>query len=101
MQLIHEAGITHVSYILIIYSFATMLFLLTNVLIRLHSATVKPVALAKDDRRPARNVHIHGHRPTESAQIRDAQEFELEGLISDEELDTPTTLGKNEHDRAD
>jgi hypothetical protein len=58
---------------------------------------------------------MNGHRYTESRQIRDAEEFELHGLISDQEgdedaqeisnrrsgLESPSTLGKNSETRAD
>jgi len=44
-----------------------------------------------------------GHtRGTDSRQIRDAEEFELEGLMSDDENpESPSTLGKNNEARVD
>lgn len=51
---------------------------------------------------PARSrmPRMNGHRPTDSRQIRDAEEFELEGLMSDDEHpESPSTLGKNNEER--
>lgn len=97
LQLISDAGITHVSYILVIYSFAFLMFLFTNMLIYLYSANSSPPVPPKDLERTARLPRINGHvRGTDSRQIRDAEEFELAGLMSDDESpESPSTLGKN------
>jgi len=105
MQLISDAGISHVSYVLVIYSFAFLLFLFTNMLVYLYSVNVeKPPVPPKDgeetvERLPRANGHTRG---TDSRQIRDAEEFELEGLMSDDENpESPSTLGKNNEARVD
>ena len=97
MQLISDAGITHVSYILVLYSFAFLVFLFTNMLLHLYAVNTLPAAPAKDAAGPARVPRMNGHsRNTDSRQIRDAEEFELEGLMSDDEHpESPSTLGKN------
>jgi len=97
MQLISDAGITHVSYILVLYSFAFLVFLFTNMLLHLYTVNTHPAAPAKDTAAPARVPRMNGHsRNTDSRQIRDAEEFELEGLMSDDEHpESPSTLGKN------
>ena len=97
MQLISDAGITHVSYILVLYSFAFLVFLFTNMLLHLYAVNTLPAAPAKDAAGPARVPRMNGHsRNTDSRQIRDAEEFELEGLMSDgEHPESPSTLGKN------
>ena len=122
MQLLSDAGVTHVSYILILYSIAFLLFLFVNILLhlyavhawpddetngqkdaRLHSrnaslaigtqrtGVLKPYA---DSESPLTNgmngsanskIKMPRHRPTDSQQVRDAEEFELEGLITDGE----------------
>ena len=99
MQLVSDAGLTHVSYVLVIYSFAFLLFLFTNILIHLSCVNARPSVPPKDAERPPRMPRMNGHRPTDSAQIRDAEEFELEGLMSDDEPESPSTLGKNNEQR--
>ncbi|WEW56631.1 hypothetical protein PRK78_002079 [Emydomyces testavorans] len=141
MQLLSNAGIDHVSYILVLYSVACLMFLcqkpqpLTKLLVVLtHSAVINILLhiygihafpeTAKYDRsvrmaaarqhpppphyRPSTSFtleqlrlhdqRVNGHNRTSSQaqQIRDAQEFELEGLIGavdrdgDEDV-SPTT----------
>jgi hypothetical protein len=101
MQMISDAGITHVSYVLVLYSFAFLIFLFTNILLHLYAVNSVPPVLVKDDERPERIPRMQGHtRQTPSRQIRDAEEFELEGLMSDDETpESPSTLGKNNESR--
>jgi hypothetical protein len=107
MQLISDAGITHVSYILVLYSFAFIVFLFVNMLLHLYAVLAAPAVPPKDAERPPRIPRMNGHRPTDSRQIRDAEEFELEGLMSDDEAEgegdgapeSPSTLGKNNEAR--
>ena len=60
-------------------------------LIHLYSANISPTALpSKDEERPHTNGngHLNGHARVPNAadrQAADAQEFELEGLMSDDE----------------
>jgi len=97
MQLISDAGITHVSYVLVLYSFSFLMFLLTNMLVHLYAVNSSPPVPPKDEEAPGRLPRMNGHnRGTDSRQIRDAEEFELEGLMSDDESPaSPSTLGKN------
>ena len=127
MEWLSSMGVTHVSYILILYSVAFMLFLFVNVLLHLYAVHAWP-----DDetngRRASRSLHsrsasllagpsgrpsilkryadaespvegMNGNaggmngkakkpgnrRTTPSQTVRDAEEFELEGLITDAE----------------
>ncbi|OBT79742.1 hypothetical protein VF21_01382 [Pseudogymnoascus sp. 05NY08] len=97
MALLSGAGITHVSYILVLYSFAFLMFLLVNVLLHIYAVNAGPSVPPKDVE------GVRRHRPSDSRQIREAEEFELDGLISDDEggreresgLESPSTLGKN------
>jgi hypothetical protein len=97
MALLSGAGITHVSYILVLYSFAFLIFLLVNVLLHIYAVNAGPTVPPKDIE------GVRRHRPSDSRQIREAEEFELDGLISDDEggrerdsgLESPSTLGKN------
>ena len=106
LQLVSDAGISHVSYVLIIFSFAFLMFLFVNMLLHLYAISSVPTVPAKiiDSRPRPQRIHINGHtRASESRQIRDAEEFELDGLMSDDEdqLGSPSTLGKNTQMRAD
>lgn len=105
MQLISDAGITHVSYVLVLYSFSFLLFLFTHMLLHLYAINSAPAVPPKDNGEPVvpRIPRMNGHaRATDSRQIRDAEEFELEGLMSeDESPESPSTLGKNNEARVD
>jgi hypothetical protein len=100
MVLMSSAGVSHVSYVLVLYSFASIIFLFVNVLLHIYATLAPPSEKTKDV-----NGHAtaNGHtRSTASRQIRDAEEFELEGLMSDDEgegLDSPSTVGKNNEAR--
>ncbi|ETS76212.1 hypothetical protein PFICI_11599 [Pestalotiopsis fici W106-1] len=108
MALVAASSMDHVSYILILYSLAFLVFLFTMMLISLYDRNANPVDPAKTAVNGRLGPRLNGHVP-----VRDAQEFELEGLMSDDEdderrdrahrrmqgdedLDSPTTLGKNE-----
>ncbi|TVY85656.1 Protein YTP1, partial [Lachnellula willkommii] len=102
MKLISDAGITHVSYVLVLYSFAFLIFLFTNMLLHLYAVNSKPPVPPKDNGEPVRAPRMNGHaRASDSRQIRDAEEFELDGLMSEEEPESPSTLGKNNEARVD
>lgn len=112
MQLLSDAGVTHVSYILILYSIAFLLFLckfrlaqknplkltsvaVVNMLLRLYtyyaeSPTNKKVADPEGRLNGSALANGHARIPDASdRQIRDAEEFELEGLMSEDEDDAP------------
>jgi hypothetical protein len=98
LQLISDANITHISYILVLYSFAFLLFLFTNMLIHLYAVNAVPTPPPKDiEQRPILNGHIDSRR------VHDAEEFELDGLMSDEEehegMESPSTLDKINEER--
>ncbi|KAI9766802.1 MAG: hypothetical protein M1840_006277 [Geoglossum simile] len=90
MLLVSNAGVTHVSYILILYSFAFLLFLFVLMLIHLCAANPRDKAPTRHERtgRPlTRPVSAPRERSQEAAaRVRDAEEFELEGLMSEDEL---------------
>ena len=111
MQLLSDAHVTHVSYILILFSMAFLLYLFVNVLLHLYFVYTfpqgDPRADSESDRRPGilkrhssgaglindtnghprplRAPRMPWHRGTDSQQIRDAETFELQGLIEDDE----------------
>ncbi|KAK3716803.1 hypothetical protein LTR37_006153 [Vermiconidia calcicola] len=100
MAVLSAAGVTHVSYILLLYSLAFMSFLFVLMLIHLYSAYAEPNKDKKNMKRghterplPALpNGHIGGHSAAER-QARDVQEFELEALMSEDEDDRPSKAG--------
>ncbi|TKX22215.1 hypothetical protein C1H76_5504 [Elsinoe australis] len=96
MLMLSDAGMDHVSYTLILYSVAFLLFLFTLALIRLFSTQSTNKQRSKHDHdsesAPMLNGHamngraVNGHvNPEERRRLRQAEEFELDGLISDEE----------------
>jgi hypothetical protein len=127
MQLLSDAGVTHVSYILILYSIAFILFLcesnlrpayhlliylfnfsVVNVLIHIYAVHAWPSSTKYDPHRSisrsARksqsqsisfrgNLNGHIHTPSQARNIRDAEEFELEGLMA-----ASPERGRNEED---
>lgn len=112
MALVAGSSMDHVSYILILYSLAFLVFLFTMMLISLYDRNANPVDPTKPTANGRLGPRLNGHVP-----VRDAQEFELEGLMSDDEddeardrahrrmqgdedLDGPITLGKNEETAA-
>ena len=114
MKLISGAHVTHVTYILILYSFAFLVFLrklpllqltvespewnsllilllstVVNVLLHLYAIHIPSV----ESLGPKISVTgSNGHLRTPSTQVRDAEEFELEGLMSDEEEEESVDL---------
>ena len=78
MNLIANSPMDGVSYILILYSFAFLVFLFVHMLLALYERTQ-----ATDGK-----VALNGNAPGEARQLRDAEEFELEGLMSDDEDET-------------
>lgn len=108
MTLVAASSMDHVSYILILYSLAFLVFLFTMILIHLYDRNAIPDEATKPTANGRLGPRLNGHVP-----VRDAQEFELEGLMSDDEdderrdtsqrlagddsgLESPSTLGKNE-----
>lgn len=155
MEMLSAANVTHVSYILILYSVAFLLYLFVNICLHIYAQATWPddesngqIALAKQMRQkgthsrsvsfvpgtPGLGVEMRGaggrassgmsspfldvpeeeqsrmnghtkpkprlptrsHRVTDSQQVRDAEEFELEGLISDVDEDAEDVSPKEE-----
>ncbi|GAD97920.1 integral membrane protein (Ytp1), putative [Paecilomyces variotii No. 5] len=101
MQLLSDAGVTHVSYVLILYSIAFILFLFVNVLLHIYAvhawpetAKYNPSGSRGGSSRPGSRPRgqrsqsfVNGHlrSQSEAQQIHDAEAFELQGLISEED----------------
>lgn len=114
MNLVAQSDMDGISYILILFSLASLLFLFVNMVIHLYDRLANPALNTK----VFADGHAHANgRAVEEGQLRDAEEFELDGLMSDDEgderrvmlrrslerpsIDTPSTLGKNNHTRVD
>ncbi|KAJ9642965.1 hypothetical protein H2199_004487 [Coniosporium tulheliwenetii] len=93
MALLSAAGVTHVAYVLILYSIAFLLFLFVNMLLHLYATHAWPAPTKPDvesppqHRRSSSMPNGQPHRPNGHVerQIRDAEEFELEGLMTDDD----------------
>lgn len=81
MALIATAHVTHVSYILILYSISFLLLLFVCMLLHLYAVHALPQAPKPE---PAFQDEILNNGPANRA-LRDAEEFELEGLMSEDE----------------
>lgn len=93
VALLAAANVSHVSYILLIYSVSFLLFLFVCMLLNLYATHAFPVASKSETdaagngrRTEGESREEDGLRNGHAARIaRDAEEFELEGLMSDEE----------------
>lgn len=84
MALLSEAHVSHVSYILILYSVAFLLYLFVAMLLHLYASHTWPLTPA-----PPKHTDLPNGAPIANGHLdrrmRDAEEFELEGLMSDDE----------------
>ena len=83
MSLLTTAGVSHVSYILLLYSISFLLFLFVCMLLHLYASYAWPLNPAQP--KAMANGGLNGHVGHVDRRIRDAEEFELEGLMSDDE----------------
>jgi hypothetical protein len=107
MLLVDQSSMDHVAYILILFSTAFMVFLFAHMLVHLYDRNANPQPHAKD----------FDNHEAENGRVRDAEEFELDGLMSDDEADegrrmlrrsedglgsdsSPSTVGRNNQTRA-
>lgn len=85
MAFLSEAHVSHVSYILILYSVSFLLFLFVAMLLHLYASHAWPLdAATKNEETAEANgaPRMNGHI---ERRMRDAEQFELEGLMSDDE----------------
>lgn len=107
MLLVDQSSMDHVAYLLILFSVAFLVFLFAHMLIHLYDRNANPIVKGKE---------FDSHA-AENGRVRDAEEFELDGLMSDDEADegrrmlrrsedgvgsdsSPSTVGKNNQTRA-
>lgn len=90
MALLSNAHVSHVSYILILYSISFLLFLFVGMLLHLYASHAWPFEpAAKNSEMAAANGAPPGTYGHVERRMRDAEEFELEGLMSDDEDSRP------------
>ncbi|KAJ5232035.1 Protein YTP1 [Penicillium chermesinum] len=98
MELLSNAGVMHVSYVLIQYSFAFLLFLFVNVLLHIYAVHAWPNGPEEETEGQGKYTNVNGingraRSQSETQRIHDAEGFELEGLISDEEEGESSSMG--------
>lgn len=89
MALLSGAHVSHVSYILILYSTSFLLFLFVAMLLHLYASYAWPLEPATKNVEVAGAngaLRVNGHI---EQRMRDAEEFELEGLMSDDDDGRP------------
>lgn len=87
MLLVNASGIDHVAYVLILYSLAFLVFLFTNVLIYIYDRSVNLNGHNKGINGHAHGSNGHALAPAQERRLRDAEEFELDDMMSDEDED--------------
>jgi len=83
MNLLTTAGISHVSYILALYSIAFLLFLFVTMLLHLYATYAWTLETNKSKTHSA--VAGNGRITRDNQRLSDAEEFELEGLMSEDD----------------
>lgn len=91
MELIANSSMDHVAYILILFSLAALLFLFTLMLVQVYDSHASPTLVQKEGDSERLGPRLNGNVP-----LRDAQEFELEGLMSDDEDGNPTKHARDD-----
>lgn len=87
MLLVAGSDMDPVPYILMLFSLAFLVFLFANMLVNMYDRLANPVT---DDKGMANGnagySSVNGH-PLEEGRVNDAEEFELDGLSSEDEDD--------------
>jgi hypothetical protein len=91
LSLVAGAGVDHASYVLVLYSIAFIMYLFVNLLIHLYvTAPQSSIKLPQQDEETNGDDNYRAHLARDARRAKDAEEFELEGLISDaESVGTP------------
>ena len=95
MVLLTQANVSHTSYVLLLYSVSFLLFLFVSMLLHLYAQLAIPTKPTLNGG-PATLPRVNGHA---DHRVRDAEEFELEGLMSDDEDEGRLGRRKKENGR--
>lgn len=88
MALLSGLHVTHVSYILILYSFAFLLLFFVFVLLHIYASHAWPLGkIIALPITPAVPNPPNGGLVGMDPRVKDAEEFELQGLMSDDETE--------------
>ncbi|KAF3915482.1 hypothetical protein ABW21_db0201694 [Orbilia brochopaga] len=100
LYMLHDAGVDHVSYLLVLYSTAFLLYLFVQILIHLYATGTKKDTDATTTNANGTARRRPGLPPIETRS--GAEEFELEGLLSDDEGgdSARTRVGRDEEEGA-
>ena len=82
MALLAAAHVSHVSYVLLVYSIAFLLFLFVCLLLHLYAIHASPTLLPRTGSSGEETGALNGYA---DPRTREAEEFELDGLMSDDE----------------
>ena len=85
MSMLAAANVSHVSYILILYSVAFLMFLFVCMLLHLYATHAWPT----DAKTNGVNGHVSNWPVSANRRLRGSEEFELEGLMSDDDDESP------------
>lgn len=96
MAMLASAHVSHVSYVLILYSFSFLLFFFVSQLLHLYCVRAFPISEPKTTDGVTAEGGENGYA---DSRVRDAEEFELEGLISEDEEGIVDKLHEREERR--
>lgn len=85
MAFLSAAKVSHVSYILILYSISFLLFLFVSMLLHLYTIYAWPVDPSQPEASANGGLNGHAQVGQLDRRVKDAEEFELEGLMSEDE----------------
>jgi hypothetical protein len=96
MVLLSGYHVTHVSYVLLLYSAAFLIFLFVCVLLNIYANATWPLGPAitlkrvrkANGRTPPGLSKLNGYAKEEQ-RVKDVEEFELDGLMSADDIDLP------------
>lgn len=84
MNLVAGSSMDHVAYILILFSLAFLMFIFASLLVTIYDR----LTTTEEDKVVTNGYHsLGGGHSVEEGRARAAEEFELEGLTSDDEED--------------
>ena len=101
ISFLSQAGVTHVSYILLIFSAAFLMFLFVNVLLHIYAQACIPLRSDNSSssapeggiQLPVTPLHTQHSRSRQQdlERARAAEEYELDGLMSEDEEERPSS----------
>ncbi|KAK6349586.1 hypothetical protein TWF696_005870 [Orbilia brochopaga] len=104
LQMLVNAGVDHVSYLLVLYSTAFLLYLFVNILVHVYATGTKKDTVSEGPVNGGAGARRRMGLPPIETRSRETEEFELEGLLSDDERErvdsARTRVGRDEEEGA-